>query len=102
MLVGPSALPALSGGDWHGIGSAFDVPALNANLSAQYGAQMTHVVHGALPSARDVASLAARQLSISGIGSALQAEHAAPLYLRNKVAMTIVEREALRLKKAAA
>jgi len=102
MLVGPTGLPSIDGGDWQGIGSAFDTQPLAASLTEKYGNQFCRIVHGALPSARDVAAIAARQLEISGIAGALSAAHAAPLYLRNKVAMTIAEREALRLKKVAA
>ena len=101
-LVNPAALPALCGDGWAAIGSAFDVPALNEALRGKYDSQIERVVHHALPSARDVAVIAARQLADSGIDSALPAGQAAPLYLRNNVALTIVEREALRLKKAAA
>ena len=102
MLVKPDALPAIEGDGWFGIGSGFDVSGLAASLSGHYGANIENLTHGALPSARDVAAIAARQLAKLGIESALSPEHAAPLYLRNNVAMTIVEREALRLKKAAA
>ncbi|MEO8103652.1 MAG: tRNA (adenosine(37)-N6)-threonylcarbamoyltransferase complex dimerization subunit type 1 TsaB [Betaproteobacteria bacterium] len=102
MLVKPDALPAIAGDCWHGIGSGFDVPALAASLAARYGAQIAHVTLNALPSAREVAAIAARQLAKLGLDSALSPEHAAPLYLRNKVAMTIAERAAHHLKKAAA
>lgn len=102
LLVKPEQLPALDGDGWCGIGSGFDVPALAEHLSRCYGAQISRNVMHALPSARDVASIAARELTKSGLESALSPEHAAPLYLRNKVAMTIAERAAHHLKKAAA
>lgn len=102
MLVKPDALLLLEGVGWHGIGSGFDVPALAESLSVRYGAQIQRVTLNALPSARDVAAVAARQLARLGIDNALSPEYAAPLYLRNKVAMTIAEREEIRLKKAAA
>ncbi len=100
VLVKPDALPTIKGEGWCGIGSGFDVAVLAASLSARYGAQIQGATLNALPRARDVAAIAARQLAKLGIDSALTPEHAAPLYLRNKVAMTIAEREAL--KKAAA
>ena len=94
MLVKPDALPAIEGDGWCATGSAFDVPALSALLAARYVNQIDSVVHGALPRALDVARIAARQLHSAGIESAIKPEFAAPLYLRNKVAMTIEERRA--------
>lgn len=102
VLVKPEQLPALDGDGWCGIGSGFDVPALEDHLSRCYGAQISRTVLHALPSARDVATIATRQLAKSGMDSALTPELAAPLYLRNKVAMTIAERAAHHLKKVAA
>jgi hypothetical protein len=49
-----------------------------------------------------VATIAARQLAARGMESAIAPEHAAPLYLRNKVALTIAERAVHHLKKVAA
>ena len=92
MLVKPEALPALDGQGWCATGSGFDVPALSAQLTARYGGQLAKVMNGVLPRAIDVAELAAWQLKTAGMGSAIAPEHAAPLYLRNKVAMTIDER----------
>ncbi len=102
MLAKPEDLPALDGDGWRGIGSGFDVPALAEHLSHRYGARIGRIAARALPSARDVATIAARQLAKSGMVSALSPEHAAPLYLRNKVAMTIAERAEHHLKKVAA
>jgi tRNA threonylcarbamoyladenosine biosynthesis protein TsaB len=101
-LVKPDALPALAGDGWCGIGSAFDVPALADCLAEGYEARISRIVNHALPSAGDVAVIAARQLRLGGMDSALCPEQAAPLYLRNKVAMTIAERAAHHLKRAAA
>ena len=92
MLGKPDSLPALDGPGWTAVGSGFDVPALGDQLLARYGGRIAHVVHGALPRALDVARIAARQLETAGMGSAIGPQHAAPLYLRNKVAMTIEER----------
>ena len=102
MLVKPDALPALDGDDWCGIGSGFGVPALAGHLSDRYTTQISRIANHALPSARDVATVAARLLAKRGMESALAPEHAAPLYLRNKVAMTIAERAAHHLNKALA
>jgi len=92
MLAKPDGLPALSGDGWHGIGSAFDADVPAAALAGRYGSAVQAITHRALPSARDVATIAARQIERLGIASALHATQAAPLYLRNKVAMTIEER----------
>lgn len=92
MLVKPDALPTIDGQGWSAVGSGFDMPALGDLLVARYGGQITGVVRGALPRALDVARIAASQLNAAGMGSAIAPEHAAPLYLRNKVAMTTEER----------
>ena len=92
MLVKPDALPTVTGGNWQAIGSGFDLPALGQLLMTQYGGQIANVVDGALPRAIDVAAVASRQLEAAGMASAISPAHAAPLYLRNKVAMTIDER----------
>ena len=101
VLVKPDALPALDGPGWCATGSAFDVPALSELLAARYADHIGSVVYGALPRALDVAHIAARQLQSAGIGSAIKPEFAAPLYLRNKIAMTIEERREYHAAKAA-
>ncbi len=100
MLVKPEALPSIDGKPWVAVGSGFDVPALYDQLMARYGGQIVNVVHGILPRALDVVRIAARQLENAGLASAIAPEHAAPLYLRNKVAMTIDERRAHHAAKA--
>ncbi len=92
MLVKPDALPTLDGEGWTAVGSGFDVPALRGSLATRYGNQIANVMVGVLPRAIDVAQIAARQLANAGMASAIAPEHAAPFYLRNKVAMTIDER----------
>ena len=92
MLVKPDSLPSVVDGNWQGIGSGFVVPAVGQLLMARYGDQIIEVVYKALPRAIDVAVIAARQLKSAGMDSAISPAHAAPLYLRNKVAMTIDER----------
>jgi tRNA threonylcarbamoyladenosine biosynthesis protein TsaB len=94
LLARPDLLPDLPDRRWIGIGSAFDVPLLADVLDRRYGDRIGEVIYQALPSARGVAAIAARSYLTSGCESAVLPEHAAPLYLRNKVAMTIAEREA--------
>jgi tRNA threonylcarbamoyladenosine biosynthesis protein TsaB len=93
-------LPPLDGGDWQGIGSAFDAPALSDKLTRRYADQIVGIEKAALPSAREIVVIAARELAIRGTEAALAPEFAAPLYLRNKVAMTMAERAAEKLKMA--
>jgi tRNA threonylcarbamoyladenosine biosynthesis protein TsaB len=103
MLATAQSLPALSAfiamPNTHcvGIGSAFAVPALRETLLAKYGTFLSHVVEGALPRARDVASIARRQFDRVGAAAFVDAEHAAPLYLRDNVAQTIEERHARKM-----
>ncbi len=96
MLAKADHLPAIAGDGWIGIGSAFDVPALRAQLTARYPEQILHVIDNCLPSATDVARIASRQWAKLGTAATITPELAAPLYLRNHVAMTIVERQALK------
>lgn len=102
MLVKPDALPAIAGQGWSATGSAFDVPVLNDYLMARYGGQIANVLYAELPRALAVLQIAARQLATAGLESAIAPEHAAPLYLRNKVAMTIDERREHHAAKASA
>lgn len=92
MLAKPEALPLLEGQDWCAVGSGFDVPLLADQLMTRYRGRIARVTRDVLPRAIDVAHIAVRQLRTAGMSSAIQPEHAAPLYLRNKVAMTIDER----------
>lgn len=107
MVVAPQLsradqLPLLSGTQWYAIGSAFDVPALCEQLTTQYQGQLSKIIRNRLPSAKDVARLAARLWKQQGVAAGIAPEFAAPLYLRNHVAMTIEERrEAKELKNIA-
>ena len=102
LLVRPDLLPPIDSDGWHGIGSGYDSALLAPALAAAYGGQIIAISRGALPRAADVATIAMRQIEQLGIGSALSAGFAAPLYLRNKVAMTIDERRAQHAQKVAA
>ena len=80
------SMPPVEGKGWIGIGSGFDS---HAYVCAAYGAQVSRVLPGRLPSAREVARLSATAMAT---GAAISPELAAPLYIRNKVAMTSDER----------
>lgn len=77
----------LPDGKWWGIGSAFK--AYGDRLNDRFHGQLLGSNPDAVPRARDVALLAAEQVSL---GKLLAAEHAAPLYVRDKVALTTAER----------
>jgi len=88
-LYPPPQVPLLAGAGWVGIGSGWD--AFGEALDAVYGTQVERKIAGAFPLARHMAELAAVRFA-KGQGKA--PHEAAPLYVRNKVAFTIKEREA--------
>ena len=88
-LYPPPQVPPLAGAGWVGIGSGWD--AFGDALDAVYGTQVERKIAGAFPLARHMAELAAVRFA-NGEGKA--PHEAAPLYVRNKVAFTIKEREA--------
>ncbi len=94
MLVKPSALPALSG-PWSGVGSGFGAHA--QALAGKY--DLAEQNPRAFPRARAIARLGATALAR---GQTVAAEHAAPLYLRDKVALDVVEQAAARAAKVPA
>ena len=87
-LAGPDGLPPLPGRRWVATGSGF---AAHEWLRTGYREAIEMRLEGDLPRAGAVARIAARRLAR---GEAMAAEHAAPLYLRDKVALTTVERQA--------
>jgi tRNA threonylcarbamoyladenosine biosynthesis protein TsaB len=88
-LYPPAQVPPVGGEGWCAIGSGFDVFA--EVLQQQYNGQLTQTITGAFPLARHMAELAAPRFVC---GEGRPAHEAAPLYIRNKVALTIKEREA--------
>jgi tRNA threonylcarbamoyladenosine biosynthesis protein TsaB len=88
-LAAPAAAPAVSGDGWCGIGSGFGVH--GDVLRARYGAQLAAVLPAALPHARAVAAVGARALAR---GEGVPADQAVPVYVRDKVALTVSERKA--------
>jgi tRNA threonylcarbamoyladenosine biosynthesis protein TsaB len=85
-LVRQGSLPVLPGRDWVATGSGFDAFDW---LRGAYAPQVSHRIETDLPRAASVARVAARAYLR---GEAMPAEEATPLYLRDKVAMTIEER----------
>ena len=86
-LYHPSAVPAVSGDDWCGIGSGWD--SYETVLHGKFSGQLSAIKLHAYPLARYLLSLAVPAFNS---GQVLSAEHIAPLYVRNKVAFTINER----------
>lgn len=88
-LYPPPQVPAIEGSGWCAIGSGWDV--FGEALDTVYGAQVSKRIAGAFPLARHMAELAAPRFAN---GEGKPPHEAAPLYVRNKVAFTIKEREA--------
>jgi tRNA threonylcarbamoyladenosine biosynthesis protein TsaB len=85
-LVEAGATPPLPGRSWIATGSGFDA---HAWLRDAYREPITMRLEGDLPRAGAVARVAARRFAR---GETVAAERAAPLYLREKVALTSEER----------
>jgi tRNA threonylcarbamoyladenosine biosynthesis protein TsaB len=90
-LVRLDAIAPRTGGDWIGVGTGFDAD--NGALVRVLGESLAHVDATALPHAADVARLAARAFAN---GEAVAPERIEPAYLRDKVALTLVEQRAAR------
>jgi tRNA threonylcarbamoyladenosine biosynthesis protein TsaB len=86
--IAPAAAPLPAGGGWHGCGNGF--AAYREALVARLGGALAGVVPEAHPSALAVARLAAPRLAA---GQGVDAALAAPLYVRDKVALTTRERD---------
>jgi tRNA threonylcarbamoyladenosine biosynthesis protein TsaB len=89
-LADPASLPPLPGRRWAATGSGFD---RHAWLREAYRGSIEMRFEGDLPRAGAVARIAARRFAR---GAGVPAEEAAPLYLRDKVALTTEERRARR------
>ena len=87
MVCKPEQVPLLEAGEWTGCGSGF--AAYPEVLAARYGVSLAAVKADIYPTARHIAGLAVRQFSSF---KAIAPEFAAPLYIRNKVALKICER----------
>lgn len=85
-LVDAASLPRLPGASWAATGSGFDA---HPWLRDAYRTEVAMRLEGDLPRAGSVARIAARRFAQ---GAGVAAERAAPLYLRDKVALTSEER----------
>lgn len=87
-LCAPQAVPLPPGGnDWQGCGSGFE--AYEAALHARLGAMVAQVNPAIQPTARAMLSLARPRFER---GEGADASQAQPIYLRDKVALTVQER----------
>lgn len=89
-VIAPAQV-TLAAGTWFGVGTGFD--AEQGALVQACGAQLHGVDAQALPHAADVATLA---VAAWQRGEAIAPERVEPAYLRNNVALTIAEQQALR------
>lgn len=89
-LADAASLPPLPGPRWAATGSGFD---RHSWLRDAYRASVEMRYEGDLPRAGSVARIAARRFTR---GAGIPAERAAPLYLRDKVALTTEERKTRR------
>ena len=87
-LYKPEAAPSLSGDSWVGVGSGW--AAYGDTLKACYAQQVMQILPDQYPSAMAIAELA-KPVFESGLGQ--PAREAAPIYIRNKVAFKMNERE---------
>jgi tRNA threonylcarbamoyladenosine biosynthesis protein TsaB len=89
VLCTPEVAPELPSGLWTGCGSGFD--AYGSVLTSRCAGRLECVVPDKFPHARAVAQLAAMEFQS---GRAVDARHAEPFYVRNKVALRVDERKA--------
>ncbi len=90
-VLAPDAVQPVGDGRWAAVGTGWGT--YEAQLRAACGVQLTSVDGAALPDARALVMIALEQLRQSG---GMDADALAPAYLRNKVALTLSEQQALR------
>ncbi|MDT8363856.1 MAG: tRNA (adenosine(37)-N6)-threonylcarbamoyltransferase complex dimerization subunit type 1 TsaB [Nitrosomonas sp.] len=87
MLISPASVPAVQEEGWVACGSGFDAYA--AILADRYTGHLMNIVPDIHPRGREIAHLAAGKFMR---GEGMAAEHALPVYLRDKVALKESER----------
>ncbi len=88
-LYKPESVPVPEGGSWTGAGTGWS--AYENVFRARFAGRTGQVLLDAYPKASAIAALA---LPVLQAGQGVPAAQAAPIYIRNKVALTIREREA--------
>ena len=91
VVIAPAAFALPDGGGWQGVGTGF--AAADGILQARMQVRLASVDPTALPHAADVARLGSLAFAR---GDAVAPERIEPAYLRNNVALTIAEQQALR------
>ncbi|HRP71543.1 MAG TPA: tRNA (adenosine(37)-N6)-threonylcarbamoyltransferase complex dimerization subunit type 1 TsaB [Luteimonas sp.] len=91
VVVRPDLAAIPAGDGWHGVGTGFD--AAEGALRQRLGAVLVSVDAAALPRAADVARLGALAFAR---GEAIAPERLEPAYLRDNVALTLAQQQALR------
>jgi tRNA threonylcarbamoyladenosine biosynthesis protein TsaB len=86
-VCAPAAVPLIDGAGWTGCGSGFT--AYGDVLRQRLGTGLSALRTDVYPHARDIARLAA---PVFAAGRGLPAEQAAPVYVRDKVALKTAER----------
>ncbi len=86
-VCAPAAIPLAEGIGWTGCGSGFS--AYGDVLQQRLGNALSEMRPGIFPHARDIAMLAA---PVFAAGQGVPAEQAAPVYIRDKVALKTAER----------
>jgi tRNA threonylcarbamoyladenosine biosynthesis protein TsaB len=86
-LALPESVTVPAGGEWVGAGNGF--AALGDVLRPRLAAQLAHIDDTLMPDAAAMAPLAVRAFER---GEGVDAALAAPIYLRDKVALTVDER----------
>ena len=91
VVIPPNDFALPEGSGWHAVGTGF--AAADGALAARLQGRLATVDAAALPHAADVARLGALAFAR---GEAIAPERIEPAYLRNNVALTIAEQQALR------
>lgn len=91
VVANPQTAVIPQGDEWHGVGTGF--AAADGALQRRFAERLAQVDAAALPHAADVARLAALAFAR---GELMAPERVEPAYLRDNVALTIVEQKALR------
>lgn len=86
-LCAPQHAPALGGDHWAGVGSGFS--AYHGELTARYAGQLQRIDGTLFPHAADIATLAE---DLVREGATVAPEDAAPVYIRDRVALKTSER----------
>jgi tRNA threonylcarbamoyladenosine biosynthesis protein TsaB len=89
-LYRPEDVPVPAGNDWTGTGTGWQ--AYGDILRERVGESVTRILPQTYPQASAIAALA---MGVFRAGQGVPAAQAAPVYIRNKVALTMRERESL-------